>query len=149
MKAILVGLGGRGRYWLGQCLQQADIDVAACVEPFAKNRQCAIEEYDISAEQIHDDLAQALDAVHADFVLDVTPPAVHEKIAMQTFAAGLHLLGEKPLSDDYRAAQRVVAAGKEAGVRHMITQNYRFAGLPRSTRRLLAENLIGQVGVGF
>ena len=146
MKAILVGLGGRGRYWLGQYLQQADIEVAACVEPFAQNRQCAVEKHDISAEQIHDDLAQALDVVHADFVFDITPPTTHEKIAMQTFAASLHLLGEKPLSDDYRAAQRVVAAGKEVGVRHMITQNYRFAGLPLTTRRLLSENLIGQVG---
>ena len=146
MKAILVGLGGRGRYWLGQCLQQEGIDVTACVEPFAQNRQRVIEDHGISANQIHDDLAQALDAAQADFVLDVTPPTVHEEIAMQTFEAGLHLLGEKPLSDDYRAAQRVVAAGKKAGVRHMITQNYRFAGLPRTTRRLLAEDLIGQVG---
>ena len=127
MKAILVGLGGRGRYWLGQCLQQEGIDVTACVEPFAQNRLRAIEDHNISAGQIHDDLAQALDSAQADFVLDVTPPAVHEEIAMQTFAAGLHLLGEKPLSDDYRAAQRIVAAGQDAGVRHMITQNYRFA----------------------
>ena len=53
---------------------------------------------------------------------------------------------EKPLSDDYQAAQRVVKAGTQAGVAHMITQNYRFNGLPRTTRRLLTEDLIGQVG---
>ena len=69
MKAILVGLGGRGRYWLGQCLQQADIEVAACVEPFAQNRQCAIEDHDISAERIHDDLAHWSD----------TPQTTHVK----------------------------------------------------------------------
>ena len=146
MKAILVGLGGRGRYWLDQCLQQEGVDIAACVEPYAENRQRAIEDQGIDADQIYDDLSQANDAVQADFVLDITPPVVHEEIAMQTFAAGLHLLGEKPLSDDYRAAQRIVAAGQEASVRHMITQNYRFAGLPCTTRRLLAADLIGQVG---
>ena len=146
MKAILVGLGGRGRYWLGQCIQQQGVEVTACVEPFAQNRQRAIANHEIAADQIYDDLGQALEATEADFVLDITPPTVHEEIAMQTFAAGLHLLGEKPLSDDYQAAQRVVAAGQQAGVKHMIPQNYRFAGLPRTTRRLLAEDLIGSVG---
>lgn len=146
MKAILVGLGGRGRYWLGQCNQQPGVDIIAAVEPFAENRQRASADHGFAAEQIYDDLDQALDAVQADFVLDVTPPAIHEEIAMQTFAAGLHLLGEKPLSADYQAAQRVVAAGHQAGVKHMITQNYRFNGLPRTTRRLLDEDLIGAVG---
>jgi predicted dehydrogenase len=40
----------------------------------------------------------------------------------------------------------MVAAGQRAGVRHMIAQNYRFNPLPRTTRRLLAEGLIGPVG---
>ena len=146
MKAILVGLGGRGRYWLGQCQQQAGVEVAACVEPFAPNRQRATADHDFAADRMYDDLGQALNAMQADFVLDVTPPAIHEEIAMQTFAAGLHLLGEKPLSDDYQAARRVVEAGTQTGVAHMITQNYRFNGLPRTTRRLLAEDLIGPVG---
>lgn len=146
MKATLVGLGGRGRYWLGQCQQQTGVEVAACVEPFAPNRQRATADHGFAADRIYDDLGQALDSVQADFVLDVTPPAIHEEIAMQTFAAGLHLLGEKPLSDDYQAARRVVEAGTHAGVAHMITQNYRFNGLPRTTRRLLTEDLIGPVG---
>ena len=146
MKAILVGLGGRGRYWLGQCRKQSDVDVVACVEPFAQNRERAINDLGFAADRIHDNLGQALDAVQADFVLDVTPPATHEEIAMQTFAAGLHLLGEKPLSDDYQAARRIVDAGTRASVAHMITQNYRFNGLPRTTRRLLTEDLIGSVG---
>jgi predicted dehydrogenase len=58
--------------------------------------------------------------------MDVTPPAVHHQIAEKAFAHGLHVLGEKPLSDDYATAKRVVEAGAQAGVKHMITQNYRF-----------------------
>lgn len=41
MKAILVGLGGRGRYWLGQCQKQPGVDVVAGVEPSAQNRAAA------------------------------------------------------------------------------------------------------------
>ena len=146
MKAILVGLGGRGRYWLDQCRKQHNVDVVACVEPSAQNRERAVAQCALAERSIYRDLGAALAAVQADFVLDVTPPAIHEEIAMQTFAAGLHLLGEKPLSDQYKAARRVVEAGTQAGVAHMITQNYRFNGLPRTTRRLLTEDLIGPVG---
>jgi predicted dehydrogenase len=82
----------------------------------------------------------------ADFVMDATPPAVHASVAMRAFAAGLHLLGEKPLSDDFAAARRMVEAGQRAGKRHMVTQNYRFKPQPRTTRRLIEEGLIGPPG---
>ena len=146
MKAILAGLGGRGRYWLDQCQKQPGVDVVACVEPSAQNRARAVAECALPEHVIYRELGEALAAGPADFVLDVTPPAIHEEIAAQTFAAGLHLLGEKPLSDTYEAARRMVAAGARAGVAHMIAQNYRFNGLPRTTRRLLAADLIGPVG---
>ncbi len=144
MKAIVVGLGGRGRYWLDQCKQQPGVEVAACVEPDPQNSLSALSEG--ATQTVYRDLSAALATAQADFVLDVTPPAIHEEVAMQTFAAGLHLLEEKPLSDRYEAARRMVVAGAQAGVVHMITQNYRFNGLPRTTRRLLAEDRIGSVG---
>jgi predicted dehydrogenase len=76
----------------------------------------------------------------------VTPPAVHREIAEKAFAAGLHVLGEKPLSDDFAVAKQIVEAGEKAGRKHMVTQNYRFSAFPRTTRRLLAEGLIGKPG---
>ena len=79
-------------------------------------------------------------------MLDVTPPGVHHLIAQKAFDRGLHLLEEKPLSNDFDTARRTVDAGRAAGVRHMITQNYRFAPCPRTTRRVLDQGLIGKPG---
>ncbi len=146
MKAIIVGLGGRGAGWLKDCRENPDVEVVACVEPGENNKKRAIGELGVKKEQLYDDLSAAIKATKADFIVDVTPPAVHERVAMTAFENKLHVLGEKPLSDDYAAAKRVVAAGKRAGVKHMITQNYRFAGLPRTTNRLLKEGIIGTVG---
>lgn len=146
MKAILVGLGGRSKHWQSACETHPDVELVACVEPSAENKQRAVVERGIPENRIYDRLEQAIDAVQADFVVDVTPPAVHERIAMTAFDAGLHVLGEKPMSDDFSAARRIVAAGLKAGVKHMITQNYRFNGLPRTTRRLLDKGRIGTVG---
>ena len=143
LKAILCGLGGRGRHWLEACREYDGVDLAAVVEPAPANRERALAELAVPEDLLFDDLAAAAGAVEADFVVDVTPPAVHEKIALGAFEAGLHLLGEKPLSDDFAAARRIVEAGRRSGLRHMITQNYRFNPQPRTTRRLLDEGLIG------
>lgn len=145
MKAIIVGLGGRGRGWLKDCRANSDVEVVACVEPFAPNKERAIKELGVPKEQLYDTLNDACKAVKADFVVDVTPPAQHESVAMTAFENKLHVLGEKPLSDNYEAAKRVVTAGKKAGLKHMITQNYRYAGLPRTTARLIKEGVIGPV----
>ena len=146
MKAILVGLGGRGRGWLKDCRKHPDVEVVACVEPGPANKEHALKELGVPKEILFDDLNAAIKAVRADFVVDVTPPAVHEQVAMTAFEAGLHVMGEKPLSDDYASAKRVVEAGKRRGLKHMLTQNYRFAGLPRTTRRLLATGKYGETG---
>lgn len=144
--AIITGLGGRGRYWIGNILRRTDCRIGACVEPVAQNREQAISEFNLPPDRIFGTLQEALESCRADFVLDVTPPSVHPEIAEQTFAAGLHLLGEKPLSDDFATARRVVDLGLRSGRKHMITQNYRFTPFPRTTRRLLAEGLIGRPG---
>ena len=45
-----------------------------------------------------------------------------------------------------RTAKSVAEAGAKAGVKHMITQNYRFGAQPRTTRKVLADGLIGSAG---
>ncbi len=146
VRCIVTGLGGRGLHWVRQVRQRTDCTVAACVEPMERNRARAVQEHGIPAESIFPTLAAAIAAVPAEFVVDVTPPAVHREIALTAFAAGLHVLGEKPLSDDYAVAREIAAAGSGAGLKHMITQNYRFSAFPRTTRRELAAGRIGAPG---
>lgn len=145
-KCIVTGLGGRGLHWVNQVKQREDCEIAAAVEPLEANRVRAVEKQGIPAEIIFPSLEEALQNTQADFVLDVTPPAIHHEVAEKAFAAGLHVLGEKPLSDNYETALRVAELGKKSGVKHMITQNYRFGAQPRTTRKVLAEGIIGKPG---
>ena len=146
MNAIITGLGGQGLSWLKQLRQHEECEIVGYIEPSEANQQRAVEQHDVPREQIYNSLDEALQTVKADFVLDVTPPSVHHQIAETAFAHGLHVLGEKPLSDDFETAKRVVAAGEAANVKHMITQNYRFTSQPRTTHRVLKEGLIGKPG---
>jgi predicted dehydrogenase len=146
LKGILVGLGGRGSHWFNAVRSHPDTEYVAYVEAADENRARAIERWGLPADQVFKSLEEAVGQVQADFVMDVTPPHVHEAVARTAFNAGLHVIGEKPISDDYEAAKRMAAMGAAAGRRHMITQNYRFGAQPRTTRRVLAEGVIGDAG---
>ncbi len=146
MKAILTGLGGRGLHWLRAIRVRDDVEISGFVEPFEGSITRAVNDFNVPREQIFGSLDEAIKNVEADFVLDVTPPSVHHEVALKAFEAGLHVLGEKPLSDDFGTAKKVAAAGQKAGLRHMITQNYRFSAQPRTTRPLIESGKIGAPG---
>ena len=151
-KGIIIGLGGRARSWVSICGNNPDVELVGYVEPVAEQRASAAAQFNLPQDQLFASTSEALGAVNADFAVDVTPPKAHEPVAMEMFDAGLHLIGEKPLSDDFAAAKRIVEASERAEKTHMVTQNYRFGPQPRTTHRLLKSGIIGepnQVAVGF
>lgn len=145
MRCILVGCGSQARGWYAACAEHPDVEVVALADTSPQARGTFAQATG-AAETGYDSLAEALDACRADFVLDVTPPAAHKSVALAAFAAGLHVLGEKPMCETLSDAREVVQAGRRADRVHMITQNFRFGPLPRTTRRLLGEGAIGRPG---
>lgn len=146
MRVIHVGLGRRGWSWIEVCRRHPEVELVGFVEPDRENRKTAQERYDLPPENIFAIMDAAVGSVEADAVLDTTPPGAHLEIAEGAFNNGLHLLQEKPLSDDFETARRIVKAAEAAGKTYMVTQNYRFQPVPRTTRRLLEEGRIGPLG---
>jgi len=61
-----------------------------------------------------------------DAVAIALPPHVQAPLAVRAAAAGKHLLLEKPIALDVAAADRVVAAVREAGVASVVFFTFRF-----------------------
>ncbi|NUP98607.1 MAG: Gfo/Idh/MocA family oxidoreductase [Armatimonadetes bacterium] len=151
MRGIVVGLGGRARSWIEVARRQPQVELVGFVEPATAQREAAVAA-GVAAETIFGELHEALHHLEADFVIDVTPPKAHEEVALMAFDHGLDVLGEKPMSDSFEVAKRMVAAGRAAGRVHMITQNYRFNPTPRTAHRLVAGRAMGEAAlcvVGF
>jgi predicted dehydrogenase len=102
LRGILVGLGGRGGHWYHAVQRHPDTETVAYVEPAESNRARAVERWGVPADRIFPSLEAAVERVQADFVMDVTPPAAHETVATTAFQAGLHVIGEKPISVDFQ-----------------------------------------------
>jgi predicted dehydrogenase len=132
----------RGRHWVESVKKNSSIELVALVDSSAEQLAKAAD-LGVPEDACMMDLDDAIERVDADFVLDITPPAVHHIIAEKAFGRGLHVLGEKPLSDNFGNARTTLQKGREAGVKHMITQNYRFGPPPRCVHRVIKEGIIG------
>ena len=146
MKAILVGLGNFSHSWFDACGDYPGVEIVGYVARTESTRDAFSSKHSVSARSMFSSLSEAIDAVAADFVVDVTPPAAHKEIALTAINAGLHVIQEKPMCDRMDDAREVAIAGERAGIVHMVSQNARFGGLPRTTRRLISEGYIGNPG---
>jgi len=142
-RTLIVGLGNQGENWVRAALQSKELDYVGIVDIDENKIRDMQEKYRIPAEHSFTDLNEAIKAAKPDFLIDVTPPQLHEKISITAFDAGLHVLGEKPISYDMEVAKRMIAYAEKTNRTYMVSQNYRFHPLVRTTRRLIDEGKIG------
>lgn len=92
-------------------------------------------------EQVSDVLALPdLDAVSIGL-----PNALHAPVALEAFAAGKHVLCEKPLAANAAEAQQMVDAAAAAGRHLMVCFNYRFREDARWLKALQNDGKLGSV----
>jgi predicted dehydrogenase len=99
----------------------------------------------LPADRLFTEHRAAFEAVAADFCCIVTPPACHEEAVMLAAVRGMDILSEKPIADTWEACGRIVQAVRQAGVRMMITQNYRYTPRILGFRQALAEQRLGRL----
>ena len=90
-----------------------------------------------------------VDALIADpaiqAVLVLTPPAAHLDVAERCFAAGKHVLMEKPLELTLVRAEGLVLAARQAGRRLGVVLQHRFRPGALRLREVLARGMLGEV----
>lgn len=81
------------------------------------------------------------DSVEA--VVIATPASLHEAMALEAIETGRHVMIEKPLADTVAGADRIVAAGRGAGVTVMVGHTFLYSP-PVAVLRDLVQN--GELG---
>ena len=80
-------------------------------------------------------LEEMLERERLDFVDLVTPPAAHRALVERVAAFGLPVICQKPLAPSLEEARAMVQACREAGVRLMVHENFRWQRPMRELRR--------------
>ncbi|MEC1525960.1 Gfo/Idh/MocA family oxidoreductase [Neobacillus niacini] len=96
-------------------------------------------------EEYTTDWRTLLDRDDIDLIDINAPSDVHKQITIAAALAGKHVFCEKPLAltlEDSREMLRVV---EEAGVKHMVGFNYRFAPAVMLAKKLVDEGRLGKI----
>lgn len=145
-KALLVGAGGMGRTWGNNLKDHPEVEVAGWVDIRPGAAAEAADSLELSGLHAGDDLGKALAETKPDFVVDVTIPEAHRDVTLQALAAGVPVLGEKPMADSMESARAMVAASEKAGKLYMVSQSRRYDARIHAYRKLIVEQ-IGEVGI--
>ena len=114
-------------------------DVAADpARDFAAARGCA-------AEPSLDDLLARRDV---DVVCVCVPSGLHAEVGVRAAKAGKHLVVEKPVDVTLAAADRLLAAARQAGVTLTVMSQHRFDPGVTELKRLIDDGALGRLVLG-
>lgn len=90
-------------------------------------------------------LDAALAAGGFDAVDLMLPHHLHESAAVQCFAAGKHVLLEKPMANDVASCERILAAARRAGTVFQVAENTQYWPEVLAAKRLIDDGTLGEV----
>ena len=146
MRALLVGAGGMGRQWAKNLAACDDVTLAGWIDIQPDTAARAADDLGVAVGYTGTDLERALAEVHPDFLVDVTIPEAHHDVTVLALAAGVPVLGEKPMADTMERARAMVAASEHSGKLYMVSQSRRYNAQLQALRRLIVEQ-VGELGI--
>lgn len=98
-----------------------------------------------SADSRFDDVAAMLEAARPDVVHVLTPPHTHDTIVRQAFAAGSHVICEKPMTGTAQETASLLDAASAAGLVLQESRNLLFNDPILALLRLIDEGRLGRI----
>ncbi|HEU5317161.1 MAG TPA: Gfo/Idh/MocA family oxidoreductase [Chloroflexota bacterium] len=98
------------------------------------------DDHGCEGETDFDVMLQRPDVQVVDILL---PHGLHEEATVKAAKAGKHIMVEKPMAMDVAAADRMIAAAKDAGVHLFIAHTERFIEATRVARGIIESGQIG------
>lgn len=124
LRLAFVGCGAIAEWHL-QAIETAvpRVRVVAAIDP---NPQHAQRIADRAGAAAYSSLAEATAAGGFEAVAILVPHHLHEAVAIEAFAAGLHVLLEKPMAPTLDACDRILDAARAAGTVFMVAENAQY-----------------------
>jgi predicted dehydrogenase len=124
LRLALLGCGAIARYHLDGIKERVPrIKVTAAIDTDrAKAEKFAAE----TGARVFTSFDEALEKGEFDAVDILLPHDLHEPCALRAFAAGKHVLLEKPMAPTLEGCARILAAAKKAGTVFMVAENAQY-----------------------
>ena len=143
IKAAVIGAGEMGRSHMGSLNEVPEIELTAVVDPYEKAAVAAAEEFQIP--QTYAQVSEMLERERPDYVVVVSPPLYHAEQTIAAYAAGAHVLCEKPLCMSVAEAESMRDAARRSGKLFTMGLQLRQMHTYEAVRQFLALGKLGDV----
>lgn len=142
LKVVMVGAGFVGPYHLAGWGGVPDAQVVAISVRHPDKVRALGREHGV--DRLYTSLNEMLDREKPD-VLDIcTPPAAHAEQVDAAAERRINVICQKPVAPDLASAERVRDTARDAGIRLMVHENFRFRPWYRAAKWALEGGLIGR-----
>src|SRR2546427_3912137 len=145
MTRVGVGVIGTGFWGENQVRILRQSRMADLVAVCEKDERRAKEIGNKYGVQWYTDLSKFLRVPKLDAVTVCTPTKTHLKVGSSALEAGKHLLVEKPMTGEERAADRLVKSAGKANVKLLVGFIERFNPGVRAVKKMLMQKIVGNV----
>ncbi|MEC0124538.1 Gfo/Idh/MocA family protein [Paenibacillus pabuli] len=143
-----IGIVGTG-YWSEKHIKAwqfiADAEITGICDRHAATLNEKSDRFNIPAAFRYSDVAIMLEKADVDVLDIITPPDTHLELVKLAAAAGKHIMCQKPFARSIEEAEEMVRIAEEAGVRLMVTENWRWLEPFQLIKKLLQENTVGHL----
>ena len=142
LKLALVGCGAISEWHRMAIRNVPELEITAAVDVDRGRAEAAAA---ASGAQVFTALDEALAHGRFDAVDLMLPHDLHEAAAVKCFAAGKHVLLEKPMATAVDACDRILAAARRASTVFMLAENSQYWPEVLLAREQIAAGAIGEV----
>ncbi len=143
LTVALVGCGAISRVHLPAIRVGAPaIEITAAIDPERARAEAVANE---TGARVFTSLEDGLAAGCFDAVDLMLPHHLHEEAAVRAFAAGKHVLLEKPLATTLETCERILSAWRRAGTVFLVAENTQYWPEVLTAKRLLEDGAIGEL----
>jgi UDP-N-acetyl-2-amino-2-deoxyglucuronate dehydrogenase len=137
----VIGAGFVGRVHIEALLSHLAVGAVSVADADAGALRAATA--GIPLRRVEADYRTLVDDASVDIIDICLPHDLHYPVALEAFAAGKHVITDKPISNTLAEADAMIAAAAASGRRFYVALNQRFLPVHQRVRELLDEGVIG------
>ncbi len=150
MAPIRFGIIGCGQWMgmthIGRLLASADAEIVGLADPAAESiERTRADHPGLEYTPDFTDHGEMLEAVKPDAVVIATPHTLHMRHALDSFAAGCHILLEKPMVTSVAEARELLARRDELGKVLMVSYQRHYLPAYLYVAKAIARGDIGEI----
>lgn len=145
MKIIHVGLGVRGRLWLGMVRAHAGTISVACIDPRSAALEWTKAHFPPLGDSCYPEINEALKSTQADAAIIATPLPLRASHAILALEAGLSVMIEKPFAARVADAAKVLETARRTGRAVLVAQAKSLSRAEQTLKALVHERKVGSI----